>query len=102
LSRFSAGRLKSIPIPNEFNPKKQTQTAHVANQTVSVLQRAKLTFQVFANFQRILLQLFIANNVEDGQANGAGNRIAAEGIEVFHAIGERRRNFRVVMTAPSG
>ena len=37
--------------------------------------------------------MLIAENVEDGETSGAGDRIAAEGREKFHAVGEGRRDF---------
>src|SRR5699024_4868507 len=42
----------------------------------------------------VVLQALILDYVEHGQANGAGHRVAAEGIEILHAVGKGSRDLR--------
>src|SRR5579863_1297399 len=44
------------------------------------------------NAKRVGLQLFFGYHIEDGQADGARDGIAAEGVEVFHTIVEGGRD----------
>src|SRR5882724_6061461 len=49
---------------------------------------------MITNHKSVFLQPFLFDNIQHGQANGAGNRVAAKGVEIFHSIVERRGYFR--------
>src|SRR5262245_6743821 len=60
---------------------------------MALLELSEFIEQKSSNTQRIFLQTFISQHVEDGQAHRAGNWIATEGAEKFHSIVECVRDF---------
>src|SRR5215813_6112369 len=57
------------------------------------LKGAQIVEPLRAHGERILLQVFVAKDIEHGQTGGACHGIPAKGAEKFHTIGEGGGNF---------
>ncbi|MCH8271592.1 MAG: GDP-mannose 4,6-dehydratase, partial [Planctomycetes bacterium] len=85
----AAGNAKTIfhlaaigSVPRSIDEPERTWEVN-ATGTLRVLQAARA-----ADAQRVLLKTLVLDNVQDGQADRARYRIAAEGVEVLHSVGE--------------
>lgn len=87
------GRSAGIAIVDEVETEKKAGATNIAKKWVRGLQRLQSGDPARADFESVLLEVLVAENVEDRETSGAGNRIAAEGREKFHTVGERRGDF---------
>ncbi len=58
-----------------------------------LLQRFQPRDQIIPNAQRIFLEMLVFEDVQNSESRGAGNGIAAEGAEEFHAVVEACGDF---------
>ena len=71
-----------------FEAEEQAEAADVRNQRLTGLQVAQAGDQVFARRSRVLLESFVVDHVQHGDTDRARDRIAAERVEVLHAVSE--------------
>ena len=77
---------QGLPISDQFNAQEQPRAAHVADQQMAVLEFPQTLQEMLSYLGRVDLQVFVGDDVQHRQADGAGNRVAAEGAEEFHAV----------------
>ena|SRR5579871_4499318 len=71
IAGLEAGRFVRLAVRHKVQPQEKTGTANVSQEFVSLLKFSESRNPIFANSVRILLQLFIANNIQDGKSNRA-------------------------------
>jgi hypothetical protein len=87
------GGRAGIAIVYEIEAEKEAGAANIAKEWILGLQRSQSGNPTRTDFQGILLELLVAEYVEDSKSRGAGDRITAKGREKLHTVGERRGNF---------
>src|ERR1035438_1152307 len=80
---FRGGRRLRGSGAHQFEAEEETEAANVTDDGVARGEFAQTGPQVIAGRERVLLQLFVANDIKDRQSHGAGNGAAAEGVEVL-------------------
>ena len=88
------GGRASIAIVAEIETEKKAGATNIAQKRVAGLQRLQRGNPTRADFESVLLEMLVAQDVEDRETSGAGDRIATEGGEKLHAVGEGRGNLR--------
>src|ERR1700722_3652414 len=91
--RLRRRRSARIAVAHQVYTEEQSRPAHVADDCVVLLQSAQSLHQMLADFQRILRQFLLTQNVKHRNPRRARNRIAAKRAEELHPVRERRRNF---------
>lgn len=86
--RFPVSGFERVAISNQFDAEEEARTAHLPDDGEVRLQGLQALHPIAAGLVGVLLQVFIGDDVEHFQADSTGDRIAAEGIEIFHAVSE--------------
>ena len=86
--RFPIRRLQRLRVANEFDTEEETGSARLPDDWVLGLQLLQALHPMVAGIEGVALQVVIGDDVEYLQADRAGDRVAAEGVEVFHAVVE--------------
>ena len=84
--------LERDAILHQLDAEEQPRAANVPNQAVSLAKRAEPLEQPCANPAGVSLEIVALDDVEDGQADRARDRAAAEGAEELHPVVERGGN----------
>ncbi len=83
-----------IAMVDEIEAEKKAGSTNVAKKRVGGLQRLQSGDPPRADFESVLLQALVAENVKDRKAGGASDGIAAKSREKLHAVSEGRGDFR--------
>ncbi len=83
------GGLLGFAIGDKLDAQEQTHPAHIADRVVILFEAFESGLQPIADGERVFLQSLVLDDVQHRQADGARHGIAAEGVEVFHAVVER-------------
>ena len=86
--RFPVSGFERVAISNQFDAEEESRTAHLPDDGEARLQGLQALHPIAADLVGVLLQVFIGDDLEHFHADGTGDRIAAEGIEIFHAVSE--------------
>ena len=92
--RLGGRRLARARSRDQLDAEEQPAAAHVADQRVAPAQLAQAGREPAAEHVRARLQALVADHVEHGEADRGRDRVAAEGVEVLHAVRERARDLR--------
>src|SRR6266404_1524496 len=93
LRAFFLGRLLRLSIFHQLDPEQQSFAAHIADDVVFFSQLSESGENPVSDLERICLELFAIDYVEDRTGLRADNRISPESVEVY-SLRERRGNFR--------
>ncbi len=93
-ARGIGGRLQAVAVLHQLDAEEQPEPAHVADELVPLTEVLQTLEKVAAEVERVRLQALFLDHVEHRQADGAGDRVAAEGAEELHAVGERVGDLR--------
>jgi len=80
-------------IGDEVDAEEETGAADVADEGMVGLQSAKRIEPARADFEGVFLKIFFTQDLEDREAGGTGDGIAAECAEKFHAVVEGSGDF---------
>ena len=90
VGRLLRGGLEARAVPHELDAEEEAGAPHVADDGVPLLQPPQACGEVPADPERPCREPLVLDHVEDGEAGGAGDGVAAERAEELHAVGEGR------------
>src|SRR5215831_8396667 len=79
-------RLESLAVQNQLDPGEQAHSSNVTDQRVRTLEPLEPGHQSLADDHCSVLKVVVFYCIQNGHANSARNRVAAESVEVLHAI----------------
>ena len=77
------------PVAHQLHAQVEPAPADVPDERVHFPEAFQPFLHPPADAERVLLEALVAQDVEDGQADRAGDRIAAVRVEILHSVGER-------------
>ena len=89
VGRLLRGRLEARAVAHQLDPEEEARPAHVADQRVLLREPPQPLEEAVAHAPGPLLQPLLLDDVEHGEAGGAGDGVAAERAEELHAVVER-------------
>ena len=87
------GRRAGLAIGHQVDSQKKPKPAHITNERMLRLQFPQLANPLRANRQRVLLQIFIAQNIQHRKPRRTCNGVSSKSAEKFHSVRKGSSNF---------